>query len=406
MSAAGLDSRRDEFPLLREKSGGRRLVYLDGASTSPKPAAVLDAVRDFSATELAKVPRGLHSLGERASRAYEAVRAKVQRFIGARDGREIVFVRGATEAINLVAYAHGRSCIREGDEIVITALEHHSNIVPWQALCREKGAVLRVAPVDDSGDLVLESFAALLGPRTRLVAVAHASSALGTLVPVRQVVDLAHRAGAVVLVDGAHAAPHLSIDVRELDCDFYAASGHKLYGPSGTGFLFAKASILDAMPPFQTGGDMIRSVSFEKTDYAEIPQRFEAGTPNIEGAIGLGAAIDYVNGIGLDGIREHERALVKRAVEHLSAVPGLRILGGPSPVGLVTFTVDGVHPHDLSTILDQDGIAVRAGHLCAQPLLDRLGVPAAVRASFGLYSTRDDVDALAAGVARAAEIFR
>jgi cysteine desulfurase/selenocysteine lyase len=397
---------REDFPALKQQVHGQPLVYLDNAATAQKPRAVLDAMKRFYLKECANVHRVAHLLGERATRDYEAARVKVQRFLSAAEAREIVFVRGTTEGINLVAQSYGRTHVGPEDEVLITAMEHHSNIVPWQLLCAERGARLRVAPIDDRGELIPEEFERLLGPRTRLAAVAHVSNALGTVNPVRRLVELAHRRGVPVLVDGAQAVPHLPVDVHELDCDFFAFSGHKLFGPTGIGVLYGKARLLHEMPPWQGGGDMIRSVTFEKTTYNDLPYKFEAGTPHVAGAIGLGAAIDYLGTIGPDAIGEYERYLLAYATEALAAMPGLRLVGtAREKAGVVSFVLEGVHPHDIGTVLDRDGIAVRAGHHCAQPVMERFGVPATARASLAFYNTRDEIDALVRGLARVREVF-
>ncbi len=407
MTRPEFEKLRDDFPLLLQGEGRPRVVYLDTASTAQEPRTVIDAVSRFSSEDRATVHRSVHALGERATRAHELARAKMQCFLGARETREVVFVRSATEAINLVARTYGRMHIHKGDEVLITAIEHHSNIVPWQVLCEEAGARLRVAPVTERGEVPLEEIESLLaGGRIKLVAVAHVSNALGTVLPVRRITEMARQAGAAVLVDGAQAVSHLPVDVKELGCDFYALSGHKLYGPSGVGVLYGRAELLGAMPPYQTGGEMIRSVSFARAEYAEAPQRFEAGTPNIEGAVGLGVAIDYVSAIGMKAIHEHEAAVLAYAEARMAELPGLRILGrAPERAGVLSFSVEGIHPHDLATILDQAGIAIRAGHLCAQPLLAFFGIPAAARASLGLYNTREDIDALVEGVRKAIDVF-
>jgi cysteine desulfurase/selenocysteine lyase len=400
------DRVRGDFPILSQSVHGRPLVYLDNAATTQKPRLVLDALRRFYTTECANVHRAVHQLSEQATADYEAARSKVRHFLNGAEDREIVFVRGATEAINLVASSYGRQHVGAGDEIVLSALEHHSNIVPWQILCQERGARLRVAPINDNGELLLEDYENLLGPRTRLVAMAHVSNALGTVLPVRRIVELAHRCGVPVLLDGAQAVPHLPVDVRALDCDFYVFSGHKLYGPTGIGVLYGKAQLLEAMPPYQGGGDMIRSVTFEETTYNDLPHKFEAGTPHIAGAIGLGAAIDYVNSIGLDAAAAHESDVLTYATEALSAVPGLRLIGtAAEKAGVLSFVLDGIHPHDLGTILDRDGIAIRAGHHCAQPVMQRFGIPATARASLAFYNTRAEIDALVRGIHKAREMF-
>jgi cysteine desulfurase/selenocysteine lyase len=397
---------REEFPILQTQVHGKPLVYLDNAATTQKPEAVLRALDRFYREENANVHRGVHYLSEQATLAYETARVKAQRFLNAREAREIIFTRGTTEGINLVAQTFGRERERAGDEILITAMEHHSNIVPWQVLCRETGARLRVAPINDAGELLTDELEALLGPRTRLLAVAHLSNALGTLNPLREIIGLAHRRGVPVLVDGAQAAAHLRVDVRELDCDFYAFSGHKLYGPTGIGVLYGKGSLLDAMPPYQTGGDMIRSVTFEETTYNVPPYRFEAGTPNVAGAVGLGAALDYLNGIGLERIAAYEAGLLEYATARVAAIPGVRLIGtAREKASVLSFVVDGVHPHDVGTILDHEGIAVRAGHHCAQPLMERFGVAATVRASFAFYNTREEIDRLAEALHAVREVF-
>jgi cysteine desulfurase/selenocysteine lyase len=397
---------REDFPILKQKVHGKPLIYLDNAATSQKPKVVLDAMQDFYLQDCSNVHRGVHLMSERATQAYEDTRTKVQHFLNAAESREIVFVRGTTEAINLVAQAYGRRHVQAGDEVLITAMEHHSNIVPWQILCEEKGTRLRVAPINDRGELILEEFAKLLGPRTRLVSVAHVSNALGTINPVRQIIQIAHRWNVPVLLDGAQAAPHLKVDVRELECDFYAFSGHKLFGPTGIGVLYGKASLLEAMPPYQGGGDMISSVTFEKTTYNTIPLKFEAGTPNIAGVIGLGAAIDYVNQIGLQNIASYEHALLTYATEAIGQIAGVRLIGtAREKASVLSFVVEGVHPHDVGTVLDREGIAIRTGHHCAQPVLEHFGVPATARASLAFYNTKQEINALAAGIQRVKGIF-
>jgi cysteine desulfurase/selenocysteine lyase len=397
---------REDFPLLKQKVYGKPLVYLDNAATSQKPQAVIDALLRFYTQDCSNVHRGVHLLSERATQAYEGVRLKLKRFLNAADTREIVYVRGATEGVNLVAQTFGRQRVEAGDEILITALEHHSNIVPWQILCEEKGARLRVAPINDRGELILEEFEKLLGDRTRLVGVAHVSNALGTINPVKQIVALAHARGIPVLVDGAQAAPHLKVDLRELDCDFYALSGHKLFGPTGIGALYGKARWLESMPPYQGGGDMILSVTFEKTTYNHIPYKFEAGTPNIAGAIGWGPALDYVTSVGIENIASYEHALLAYATEALSQIPGVRLIGtAREKAGVLSFVLEGVHPHDIGTVLDREGIAVRTGHHCAQPVMERFGVPATVRASLAFYNTKQEINALVEGLQRVRAVF-
>jgi len=396
---------RCDFPILARQVYGQPLVYLDNAATSQKPRCVIDCEARYYAEYNANIHRGIHRLSQEATDAYEAARDSVQRFINAARREEIVFVRGATEAINLVAASYGQR-LRSGDEILISEMEHHSNIVPWQLLCERSGAVLRVAAIDDAGELDAESFENLLGPRTKLVAVTHVSNALGTINPVRQMITLAHAYGAVVLIDGAQAVPHLAVDVQALDCDFYAFSGHKLYGPTGTGVLYGKAALLDAMPPWQGGGDMIKRVTFAKTTWNDLPYKFEAGTPNIAGGIALGTAIDYLRAIGLDAVAAHEQTLLDYASARAAATPGLRLIGtARSKAGILSFVIDGVHAHDVGTILDLAGVAVRSGHHCAMPVMDRFGVPATVRASFALYNTPVEVDALFAALATVGEVF-
>jgi cysteine desulfurase/selenocysteine lyase len=402
-----VDGIRKDFPILSRSMRGRPLVYLDSAASAQKPQVVLDTISDFYSNHYANIHRGVYELSETATRLFEEARAKVQSLLHAAESREIVFTRNATEAINLVAQSYGRSRLEEGDEVLLTVMEHHANIVPWQMICEEKGARLQVAPINDAGELIIEELEALIGPRTRLVAVAHVSNALGTINPVRHITEFAHARGVPVLVDGAQAVPRFPVDVRELGCDFYVFSGHKLYGPTGTGALYARAELLEAMPPYQGGGDMIASVSFEQTTYNEIPFKFEAGTPDIAGAIALAAAIEYLEGIGLDRIAAHEHDLLEYGTELLSQIPGVHLIGtAREKTGVFSFIVDGVHPHDVGTILDTEGIAIRAGHHCAQPLMDRLGVPATARASLGLYNNRSDLDRLAEAIRKVIEIFR
>jgi len=397
---------RANFPILYQQVNGKPLVYLDNAATTQKPRAVIDAITRYYEADNANIHRGVHYLSQHATQRYENSRETVRRFLNAAEPSEIVFVRGATEGINLIAQTLGRTRVRAGDEVLITAMEHHSNIVPWQILCEEKGAMLRVAPINDAGELILDEFARLLGPRTKIVAVPHVSNALGTINPLRQMVELAHRHNAVVVVDGAQAVPHLAVDVRALDCDFYVFSGHKLYGPTGIGVLYGKSALLNAMPPYQGGGDMILSVTFEKTTYNKIPHKFEAGTPDVSGVIGLAAAINYVNELGLDRIGAHERDLLRQATESLSTIPGIRLIGtAKEKASVLSFVMDGIHPHDIGTILDQEGIAIRTGHHCAQPVMERFGIPATARASFAFYNTREEVNALVKGIDRVREVF-
>jgi cysteine desulfurase/selenocysteine lyase len=397
---------RQDFPILATTVRGKPLVYLDNAATAQKPQAVIDTLDRYYRAENANVHRGVHYLSELATAEYEAARDKARVFLNAADRREIIFVRGTTEAINLVAQSYGRTFLKAGDEIVITAMEHHSNIVPWQILGEQTGAVLRVVPIDDDGQMIFAEYERLLGDRTRLVSVAHISNALGTINPVQQIVDLAHTRGVPVLLDGAQAAPHVALDVQALDCDFYAFSGHKLFGPTGIGVLYGKAALLETMPPVQGGGDMISSVTFEKTTYNQLPYKFEAGTPHIAGVIGLGAAIDYVQAVGLEGIAAYEGELLAYVTERLSSLPQVRIIGTAKHKASVTsFVVEGVHPHDVGTILDDQGVAIRAGHHCAQPVMQRFGVPATNRASLAFYNTRAEIDALVAGLHKVIEVF-
>ena len=397
---------REDFPILKQTVNGKPLVYLDNAATSQKPQAVLDALVRYYSTENANVHRGVHTLSQMATDDYEAARSKVQRFINAEDEREIIFVRGTTEAINLVAQTFGRQNIKEGDEIVISAMEHHSNIVPWQILCEEAGAKLRVIPMNDAGELLLDEYEKLLNQRTKLVSIAHVSNALGTINPAKQMVEIAHAQGVPVLLDGAQAVPHSAVDVRDLDCDFYAFSGHKVYGPTGIGILYGKAERLEAMPPYQGGGEMIKSVTFEKTIYNVIPHKFEAGTPNIAGSIGLGAAIDYVTDLGLDRISAYERSLLEYGTELLSSLSNVRVIGtAKEKSAILSFVMDGVHPHDIGTILDAEGVAIRTGHHCAQPVMERFGVSATARASLAFYNTKEEIDALIKGIDRVGEVF-
>lgn len=401
-----VDTIREDFPILNQLVRGKPLVYLDNAATSQKPAAVIDAMTRYYSADNSNIHRGVHLLSERATKEYEEARVKVQSFINAAEAREIIFVRGTTEAINLVANSYGRANVNAGDEVLITAMEHHSNIVPWQMLCEEKGARLRVAPINDDGELILEEFEKLLNERTKLISVVHISNALGTINPVRGIVEIAHRHGVPVMIDGAQAAPHKNIDVQELDCDFYAFSGHKVYGPTGIGVLYGKASLLDAMPPFQGGGDMIASVTFEKTTYNTLPYKFEAGTPNIAGTIGLGAAIDYANQIGLPRIAKYEQELLAYGTEALSQISGLRLVGtAKEKAGVLSFVLEGIHPHDVGTILDREGIAIRTGHHCAMPVMERFGVPATARASLAFYNTKEEIDALVTGINKVKEVF-
>jgi cysteine desulfurase/selenocysteine lyase len=397
---------RADFPILARRVHGKPLVYLDNAATTQKPRAVIDALSRYYSEYNANIHRGVHRLSEEATHAYEEARTKAQRFVNAERREEIVFVRGATEGINLVAATFGRERVGAGDEIVISAYEHHSNIVPWQMLCEEKGARLRVVPMDDRGELQLDEYEKLLGPRTRLVAVSYVSNALGTVTPVERIIAGAHRLGIPVLLDAAQAAPHLRLDVRELDCDFLALSSHKMFGPTGVGILYGQARHLEAMPPYQGGGDMILSVTFEKTQYNVLPYKFEAGTPSIAEVIGFGAAIDYLAGVGLGAVAAYERRLLDHGTAVLEAIPGVRLVGtAREKAGVLSFLVDGIHPHDVGSILDREGVAVRTGHHCAQPVMERFGIPATVRASLAFYNTEAELDALGAGIRQAIEVF-
>jgi cysteine desulfurase/selenocysteine lyase len=397
---------RADFPALRQQVHGKPLVYLDNAATTQKPQAVIDALVNFYTQDCANIHRGVHLLSERATRAYEGSRARLRRFIGAADDREIIFVRGATEAINLVAHSFVRPRLQPGDEVLISALEHHSNIVPWQMVCQERGAHLRVIPMNMRGELLLDAYEQLLGPRTRIVAVAHVSNALGTVNPVRRMIELAHGRGIPVLVDGAQAVPHTRVDVGALDCEFYAFSGHKMFGPTGVGALYGKARLLEEMPPYQGGGDMISSVTFEKTLYNRIPYKFEAGTPNIAGGIAIGVAVEYLETIGMDRIAAYESELLAYATERISSLRGVRLIGtAAEKAGVLSFVLDGAHPHDIGTILDQEGIAIRTGHHCAQPVMDFFRLPATARASLAFYNTRAEIDALVTGIRKVTEVF-
>ena len=407
-SQSGFDVRRirQDFPILCQEVRGKPLVYLDNAATTQKPQVVLDTLMRYYTEENANINRAVHLLSERATQAHADARVKVQKFVNAAESQEIVFTRNSTEGINLVAQTYGRQHVRAGDEIVISEMEHHSNIVPWQLLCEEKGARLRVVPITDAGELRLDEFERLLGPRTKFVSIVHLSNSLGTINPVSQIVEMAHLHRIPVLIDGSQAAYHLKIDVQELDCDFYVFTAHKLYGPTGVGVLYGKANLLDAMPPYQGGGDMISSVTFEKTTYNVLPYKFEAGTPHIAGAIGLGAAIDYVTGVGMDRIAAYEQELLAYGTAALSEVRGLRLIGtAADKAGIFSFVLEGVHPHDVGTIADQEGVAIRTGHHCTQPLMRRFGVPATARASLAMYNTCEEIDALVAALAKVHEMF-
>jgi cysteine desulfurase / selenocysteine lyase len=408
MTAPPLDAQavRREFPILATTVNGHPLVYLDSAASSQRPLPVLRAIEDYETHSHANVHRGVHALSQAATAAFEGARERVRRFINARSVKEIIFVRGTTEGINLVAQAYARPRLRAGDEILISALEHHANIVPWQMVCEQSGCTLKVAPINRRGELELDAYLQLLSRRTRLVALAHVSNALGTVLPVKRLIEAAHAHGAVVLVDGAQAVPHSQVDVRSLGADFYTFSGHKLYGPTGIGVLYGREELLAAMPPWQGGGDMILTVSFEKTTYNELPWKFEAGTPNISGAVGLAAAMDYIESLGIDAIAAHEQRLLQRATAELTRLPDIELIGTAAhKAAVLSFVMKGVHPHDLGTILDTEGVAVRTGHHCAMPVMTFFGLPATARASFGCYNTEGDVERLVAGLGRAREVF-
>jgi len=397
---------REDFPILKQQVHGKPLVYLDNAATSQKPQVVIDTLLRYYTMENSNVHRGVHYLSEQATQDYEGARTKIRRLLNASDDREIIFVRGTTEGINLVAQSYGRPNIGQGDEVIISAMEHHSNIVPWQILCQERGAHLRVIPMNDAGELLMDEYEKLLGPRTKLVSIVHISNSLGTINPIEQIIAMAHSRRVPVLVDGAQSAPHMVVDVRKLDCDFFVFSGHKLYGPTGIGVLYGKANLLEAMPPYQGGGDMIRAVTFEKTLYNVLPYKFEAGTPNIAGTIGLGAAIDYVTDLGLDRTSAYEQELLEYATKRLSAISGLRLIGtAREKASILSFILEGIHPHDVGTILDSEGIAIRTGHHCCQPVMDRLDVAATARASLAFYNTKAEIDALVKGIAKVIEVF-
>ncbi len=397
---------RSQFPAINQEVRGKPLVYLDNAATSQKPQSVIDAISDYYARYNANVHRGLHALSEMATAEYEGARAKVRSFINASEDREIIFVRGTTDGINLVAGSYGPANVGPGDEIVISEMEHHSNIVPWQMLCEQTGAELKVVPFNEDGELLIDEYERILGPRTKLVAMAHTSNALGTINPVKTIVEMAHARDIPVLIDGAQAVPHGPVDMQDLDCDFFTFSSHKVFGPTGMGVLYGKAEILDAMPPYQGGGDMIKSVTFEKTIYNDLPYKFEAGTPNIAGAIGLGAAIDYVESVGMARIFDYEKSLLHYAHEALSSIERVRILGtAREKAGVVSFLLDGIHAHDVGTILDTEGVAIRTGHHCAQPVMQHFGIPATARASLAFYNTRSDIDALVKGLDKVIEVF-
>ena len=397
---------RKDFPILSREVGGKPLVYLDSAATSQKPQVVIDALVDYYTGMNANIHRGVHTLSQEATEAYEGARTKVRHFINAAEEPEIVFTRGTTEGINLVAQTLGVQRVGPGSEIIISNMEHHSNVVPWQILCEQRGARLRVVPINDDGELLMDEYEQLLGPQTALVSITHISNALGTINPVKDIVAMAHSHGVPVLLDGAQAAPHTPVDVRDLDCDFYAFSGHKLFGPTGIGVLYGKREWLESMPPYQGGGEQIKSVTYEKTIYNDLPYKFEAGTPHIAGVIGLGAAIDYVNGIGMERAAAYEHELLEYGTEQLQAIEGLRLLGtARQKAAVLSFLLDGIHPHDIGTVLDTQGIAIRTGHHCAQPLMQRFQIPATARASFAFYNTRAEIDALVEGIHRTFEVF-
>ncbi len=397
---------RADFPVLQQQVNGKPLVYLDNGATSQKPQAVIDEIVRYYTTENANVHRGVHTLSQNATEDYEGARAKLRGLLNAAEDHEIIYTSGTTQSINIVAQSYGRQNIGEGDEIIVSNMEHHSNIVPWQMLCEEKGAVLRVVPIDDAGELLMDEYERMLSPRTKLVSITHVSNALGTILPVEQIIEMAHAQGIPVMLDGAQAVPHMAVDVRKLNCDFYVFSGHKLFGPTGTGVLYGKAELLDAMPPVQGGGEMIKSVTFEKTIYNDLPYKFEAGTPNIAGAVGLGAAVDYVQSVGYETFAAHEDVLLEYGTKALEQIGGLRIIGtSQHKAGILSFVIENIHPHDIGTILDAEGIAVRTGHHCAQPVMQRFQIPATARASLAMYNTKEDIDALVRAIDRVIEVF-
>ena len=397
---------REDFPVLHQMVNGKPLVYLDNAATTQKPQAVIDALVRYYSADNSNVHRGVHTLSQRATEDYDSGRSKARQFLNAASDEEIIFVKGTTDGINLVAHSYARQHLGEGDEIIISTMEHHSNIIPWQVLCQEKGAHLRVIPISDAGELLMDEYESLLSSRTKLVAITHVSNVLGTENPIKQIVEMAHSQGVPVLVDGAQATPHMPVDVQKLGCDFYVFSGHKIYGPTGIGVLYGKAELLEAMPPYQLGSDMIKSVTFERTVYNDLPYKFEAGTPNIAGVIGMGAAIDYLTEIGMDRIDNYEHGLLEYGTECLSGIDGVKIVGNaPGKASVLSFVMDCAHPHDIGTILDTEGVAIRTGHHCAQPLMNRYGVPATARASLSFYNTRDEVDLLVKAIDRVIEVF-
>ena len=397
---------RADFPVLQQQVNGKPLVYLDNGATSQKPQAVIDELVRFYTTENANVHRGVHTLSQNATEDYEGARAKLRRLLNAADDHEIVFTRGTTDSINLVAQSFGKQSLGPGDEVIVSNMEHHSNIVPWQMLREEKGVVLRVVPIDESGELLMDEYERMLSPRTKLVSITHVANALGTILPVEQIISMAHAQGVPVMLDGAQAVQHMAVDMQRLDCDFYVFSGHKLFGPTGIGVLYGKAELLEAMPPVQGGGDMIKSVTFERTIYNDLPYKFEAGTPNIAGAIGLGAAVDYVQSVGYESFAAHEDELLDYGTKALEQIGGLRIIGTASrKAGILSFVMEDIHPHDIGTILDAEGVAVRTGHHCAQPVMQRFQIPATVRASMAMYNTKEDIDALVRAIDRVIEVF-
>ncbi|MBT99100.1 MAG: cysteine desulfurase CsdA [Dehalococcoidia bacterium] len=405
-STLDLNKIRGDFPILRQTVNGNPLVYLDNGATSQKPQSMIDAIVNYYTTTNSNVHRGVHTLSQQATDGYEGARAKIQKFINAGDEKEIIYTRNTTEGINLVAHSYGRKNIGPGDDIIVSNMEHHSNIVPWQMLCEENGANLLVVPIDDTGVLIMDEYQKMLSPKTKLVSITHVSNALGTILPAKQIVKMAHDVGSPVLLDGAQAVPHMPVDMQDIDCDFYVFSGHKLFGPTGIGVLYGKAEYLDAMPPFLGGGEMIKSVTFEKTIYNDLPYKFEGGTPDIAGAIGLGAAIDYVTNLGFDRITAHEDELLRYGTEALSKIEGVRIVGTAAhKAGILSFVMDKAHPHDIGTILDEQGIAIRTGHHCAQPVMQRFQIPATARASFAFYNNKEDIDALVKGIDRVIEVF-
>ena len=406
--SSGFDAERvrADFPVLQQQVNGRPLVYLDNGATSQKPQAVIDELVRYYSTENANVHRGVHTLSQNATEDYEGARAKVKRLLNAADDHEVVFTRGTTDSLNIVAQSFGKQTLEAGDEVIVSNMEHHSNIVPWQMLREEKGVVLRVVPIDESGELLMDEYERMLSPRTKLVSITHVSNALGTILPVEQIIGMAHAHGIPVMLDGAQAVPHMAVDVQALDCDFYVFSGHKLFGPTGIGVLYGKAELLESMPPVQGGGDMIKSVTFERTIYNDLPYKFEAGTPNIAGAIGLGAAIDYVQSVGYQSFAAYEDELLEYGTKALETIEGLRIIGtAPRKAGILSFVMENVHPHDIGTILDAEGVAVRTGHHCAQPVMQRFQIPATVRASMAMYNTKEDIDALVRAIDRVIEVF-